>query len=553
MANSKISVADYGASPTNTNNAVALRKAIEDCHGRKGLTLVFPPGVYHLRDEDAIELQETVMTGKFGENFERMMFFPYAPYVKGLSFAGCEDLTVQADGAVLMCDGFMEPISLERCRYVTINGLTIDYLRKPFSCGKIINRGEKHFDVKIDPAYPIMEKTPFSRSLFWNLTQNHLCRTICWPSKEYLGPQTVRLTGPVPTEAGEILIYSSHTLHFRPAILIHEAENITLNHVTIHSQPGMGIVGHRGHNITLNALKIIPSAQLHFSTNTDATHFTSCTGLLTFNECHIEGQADDSTNIHNYYQTIVQIIQKTAETETLKLRVDAPTGTHAQVLDFPDPGNILELVERETLKTVEKFQMVDVKCFPERWYCEVTIQGHLPKDIGKYYLIDATRVPQVIIQKSHFCNNAGRLLIKTRKARIEHNLFENTLGSGVFAGAEEAWKEGLTPEDIIIRNNTFINCAEAITITLSAKDPTSVGINKRITIENNIIEGNHQLGGIFISNAEDVLIRQNQVKGCNPSITLQYSQRIKAVENPECNYKLSSSVSDYYIDNNPSE
>ena len=78
-----------------------------------------------------------VMSGAFGINPEPTIFRPYFPYVRGLDFTGIEDLTVEADGAELLCEGWMAPLSLEGCRNLTIRGLTIDYRRPPHSIGTV--------------------------------------------------------------------------------------------------------------------------------------------------------------------------------------------------------------------------------------------------------------------------------------------------------------------------------------------------------------------------------------------------------------------------------
>jgi hypothetical protein len=282
------------------------------------------------------------------------------------------------------------------------------------------------------------------------------------------------------------------------------------------------------------------------STNTDATHFTACTGTILFDHCHIEGQPDDSTNVHCYYQSITKIINQTPDEVTVKLRVDAPTGTHAQVLDHPDIGNDMELVEIETLKTVKTFRVLDVKTFPEQWYCEVTFQGQLPPNFQKYYLVDITRNPKVIIRNCHFNNTLTRVLLKSRHAIIENNIFEN-VGTAIFCGAEEGWKEGHTVEDIIIRNNNFINCSEAISINVSAKNASIVGINKQITIENNTIEGGPGMSGIFVGNSQDVVIQNNHVKGIQPGIRIQQSKKIKMNQNTDCKIELGADVSELIL------
>jgi hypothetical protein len=380
---------------------------------------------------------------------------------------------------------------------------------------------------------------PLTRVMFHNATEDRFIRKSGWPRGEVISDQLIRFTGESPDEEGEIIAMMPHTLHFRPAILIHESIDVTLNDVTIHAQPGMGIVGHRGNNITMNRLSIIPSAGVHMSTNTDATHFTSCTGALTFDGCHIEGQGDDSTNIHNYYFTIAKNLGE----NNVQLRVDAPTGTHAQVLDHPDAGDVLELVGLDNLQPVQTYNVLDVKNFPQQWISEVTLDGKLPDDIAKYMLVDITLLPHVVMRNNTICNNNGRVLIKVRNVLIENNVIEKNVGTGIVVAAEGWWKEGLTSTDINICQNQILRCGGGISIHVDAKDKTAIGLQKRITIENNTIEGIGNEVGISINNAEDVTVRDNQIRNCHPGLKIQYSRHIQIVGNPEHDIEVGPGVS----------
>lgn len=107
-----VNVTDFGAVPDDgRDDTRALRRAAEYCRTHPGTTLVMPAGVYRLRDAEAERLEEEVLAGKMGANPEEVIFKPYYPYVKGLDFTGAEDVTVEARGAVLMCEGWMEPLS----------------------------------------------------------------------------------------------------------------------------------------------------------------------------------------------------------------------------------------------------------------------------------------------------------------------------------------------------------------------------------------------------------------------------------------------------------
>jgi xanthine dehydrogenase molybdopterin-binding subunit B len=108
-----VSVAEFGAVPNDGRNDIdSLRAALDACRTRRPRTFRIAPGRYDLRDEEAVRLMNQVMSGALGINPESAIFRPYFPYVRGLDFAGIQDLTVEADGVELLCHGWMEPLSL---------------------------------------------------------------------------------------------------------------------------------------------------------------------------------------------------------------------------------------------------------------------------------------------------------------------------------------------------------------------------------------------------------------------------------------------------------
>ena len=125
-----ISVLDFGAKPNDgKDDTKALRKAAEFCRNNQRTTLEMPAGIYQLRDAKAEKLEKDILAGKMGPNPEETIFTPYYPYVSGLDFSGSKDITIHANGAILLCEGWMEPISLIDCTNFNLEGLTIDYKR----------------------------------------------------------------------------------------------------------------------------------------------------------------------------------------------------------------------------------------------------------------------------------------------------------------------------------------------------------------------------------------------------------------------------------------
>jgi hypothetical protein len=545
-----VSVADFGAVANDgQSDTRALRAAIESCRRPGPKTLVLPPGRYDLRDEDAVRLMREVMSGAFGINPERAIFRPYFPYVRGLDFTGVEDLTVEASGAELVCDGWMEPLSLRSCRSVTIRGLTIDYLRPPHSVGTIANITRTAFDVEFPDRYPVHSGMPSPRVMLWDRAAGRLLGPSVYPRRnEEIRPQVLRFYAACPRGAEGMLALVAHSVHFRPAILLLRAEDVLLERVTIHSQPGMGIVGHRSRNLTFEGLRVVPRAGSVMSTNTDATHFTSCDGFIHFLGCQFEGHGDDATNIHSYYYTV-----SSADAEaTYDLSVDAPTGTHAQVLDHPDPGDQLELVEKETLRSVGSFEVASVENFPEEWRSRVRLDRPIPVDPTDHYLINASRLPSVRIEGCQVRSHRARaFLIKTRDVLIQDNTIENTTGTAIHVGAEGYWREGPASADVTIRNNRILGCgrgegtrhgASGIAVDVDAPRTDVPGLHRRILIEGNQIVGEGGERGIYVGGARDVTIRFNQIANVRIPIEVQHSDGVAVYENDGVEARLGPGV-----------
>ena len=517
-----ISVSDFGAIPDDSvNDRTAISEALDYCKNNEVRKLIFPPGQYILEHPEAVALMNNVMDMKLGENPEKIIFSPYYKYIKGLDIAGHQYLELSGNGVVLTCIGWMEPISIENSTNITVTGFTIDYLRQPHSEGKIIRLTDNYFDVEFPEEYPVTNNMAMPRIMFFDVKKDRLeSESIYFPEKnELIQPQTMRIWSKIPASYLNDVALINHSFHFRPAVLIHECKDVNVIDVTIHSQPGMGIVGHRSHNILMSGLRVVPRPGRRQSTNTDATHFSSCTGYIHFKNCMFEGQGDDATNVHNYYYTITKKLE------------NAPSGTHAQVLDFPDIGDTLELVYKSSLKPVTKVTVADVDTFPDKWETHIELNEELALDLERYYLINISRLPSLHLEGCMILSHLARgILIKTRNVIIENNTIMETTGTGIQIGAEGYWHEGPGSENVLIRNNRIIRCGLGdgiqketcgIVVSVGSPDPAKSGVHKNLTFENNIIEGENAKYGIYVTGSDNVKIRYNQISGCEIPIYVE--------------------------------
>ena len=522
----RISVLDFGAKPDDgKDDTNALRKAAQYCREHKNVTLYMPQGEYRLRDAEAERLESEVLAGKMGQNPESTIFTPYYPYVKGLDFTGAEGVTIEAYGATLMCEGWMEPLSLIETKSLTVKGLAIDYKRKPFSEGRVVEIDKGNFVVEFGPQREITDQTPLPRIMLWDNVIGGIYRNPFYYAKqEVLGQNRVRFKGDLPDYMMGAAVAAPHSFHFRPAILILRSEQTMLQDVTIHSQCGMGIVGFDSKDIAMNRLSVIPADGYSFSTNTDATHFASCEGLISFDGCMFRGQGDDATNVHGYYHDIAKV-----NDGEVTLVLKAPTFTHAQVTDVPRVGDRMEVVRIATLEVVDELTVESVSHEAPQTEVKVRLSGKLPEKFGEYYLFNVSKLPRLEFSRSVVWGNLARgVLAKTRGVKIVDNIFRGSTGTAIHVGAESNWKEGTHAKDLTIARNVIVNCglgagcqygASGIAVVIGAPDTNATELHDGVVIEDNTIIGTGANAcGISIRNAKNIRLKNNRIEGCRQGV-----------------------------------
>ena len=116
-----------------------FQKAIDHLKENPGTCLKVPPRTYEISTKKARDAQAGVMNGNFTDDPQSIMFRPEYDYDIGLDFKGLTDCTVDAEGATLLIDGFMEPVCVRACEGVTVSGFTILHKRKPYSKGTVVS------------------------------------------------------------------------------------------------------------------------------------------------------------------------------------------------------------------------------------------------------------------------------------------------------------------------------------------------------------------------------------------------------------------------------
>ncbi|MBO4841647.1 MAG: hypothetical protein J5524_11200 [Bacteroidaceae bacterium] len=509
-----VSVAKFGARPDDgRSDTEALRRAAAYCRKHPQTTLCFPAGMYQLDDPVAIDIERRAISGALGKGLEVQwaLFQPQKPYVTGLDFTGCEGLTIEARGARLQVEGWMQVLSFVGCKGVKVNGMEITYRRPAATEGRVVRTSEKDFDIEYDPAlYAYIDSIVQGRYYFYSSERRHFYYGYIWDA-ELLRPGLVRVSSKEQPPVGDVLIIR-YGGHYRPCVMLRESEDITLRDLSIRSYPGMGVVGHLCHNILIDSLNVTPEEGRFSSTSTDATHFTSCSGDLTICHSTFAGNGDDCTNIHNYYW---HIMPDATDLSRIEVRVEG-ADLHAQALDYPLVGDTLILLNRRTMREVGCYVTRACNIDAENWRVDVTLDHPLPTaDCRQLLMYNYSRFPRVQILDNVVDYNNGRaFLLKARDVVVRGNRIGRSTLSAIKLGAELSWHEAGPVEHVVVEDNEIQGAGtdrgyRATGVMVTTESPeTPSHVNRNILIRNNHIEGIHPIA-ILLHDAQDVEIYGN--------------------------------------------
>lgn len=526
-----ISVEDFGARPNDgENDFEALRKATAYCREHPGTTLFFPPGRYDIDNEKAREIEYKAISGAYGENVQGVLFKPDAPYVTALDLRDCDNTTVLAHGATLHLHGWYEVITLQGARDVNVEGISILYDRPPATIGRIVTSNRDWFDAEFDTLrYRFIDKTVTGRLHFFDTKRNRLYMGQV-TKKELLGPGRIRFHSTTAPAPGDWFVLR-HSGHYRPAIMIKECEHITIRDVKIHSQPGMGIVGHLTKDILIDNLQVIPEPGSVISTNTDATHFTSCSGTVTLQNSKFKGQGDDCTNIHGYYYKMYPDANNKIE-----IRIEE-ADLHALSLDYPQIGDTMAVIDKQNMSEQGRYAVRSVDTSSMAWKVVIELDRPVDPDaFEKCYMWNRTRFPKVrILNNSVHSHLARSFLVKSRDVVIAGNCILNSTITAIKLGAELSWRESGPAENVLVEKNYITGCGYAmddsvpscITLSTEAQELPPC-LNRNIVIRNNVFDTEKPIA-VLLKDAENVVVANNTT-GKKNYVTTENCRNVKVIE-----------------------
>lgn len=503
-----INVSDFGAIPNDGIDDVrAIQRALEACRADGPKKLVFEKGQYDFYPTFAMERYCFISNND--EGLKRIAF----------DLANISDLTIDGQGAELMFHGGVNPFVLQDSTNIELRDFSVDFSRSFHSEAIILGHDADGMDVEIREGFPFKvnrgtllftekdeiegQLTTVSKGNEYGsshmleydtekretayMAQDFYFSGINGYPAESLGGRKVRIRVPgLKGIPGNTICFGPNHRRY-PGFVLSDSREIRFQNVTIHHAGGMGILGQRSHNITVDNCKVTPSNGRMISTTADATHFVNCTGKITLSNNLFENQKDDATNIHGIYAQVIERVDDNKVIIQLK---------HIQQhgFDFVEPGMELEFVRGKSMityatATVKGVRRINKEC------TEITFRKSLPDNLEIGDAVAEIRdYPEILIAGNIIRNNRARgMLLNCRgKTVVENNYFHSPGAAILFEGDSFFWFEQGGVRDCVIRNNVFDNCLFGVwgnaVIDVKAgirEDRENSRYNRNVRIENN--------------------------------------------------------------------
>lgn len=466
-----IFVSEYGCTPNTYENCVVqIQKAINDCKKYKAKVLSFQKGRYDIWPEGAIRKEY------FISNTSTEQECPSKIKTIGLMFDGIKDLEIDGNGALLMYHGKMITMALDSCENIKIHSLSTDFERPTASEVEYIKKDDTGVTVSFHPdsRYEIVDgkinligegwKSNLIHCIEWDKNTSFFTYSNGWnilskAKATEVSPGVVhfKTSNDFSPQLGNILTMRD-IIRDQVGMFIKESENVFLKNVNMHYMHGLGIVNQYSSNITMDSVMCMPSRTSGriLAASADMMHFSGCKGKITVQNCRFEGAHDDPINIHG---TNLRVISK-IDDETLLLRF-----MHGQSYGFTSfhEGDKIAFVLAATMQRINKeYTVVKAKKISER-EIEIVLDKPVPEklEIGLDCVENITYTPEVVIRNNYFTRTSTRGLLVTtpKKVIIENNIFEKTGMSAILIESDaEGWFESGPVNDVLISNNTFIDC-----------------------------------------------------------------------------------------------
>ena len=529
----EVHLRDYAHLVEGDDWTLAVREALHQCKLQPGSTLHLDGGRKHFRKKYAAEREYYITNNDGGHKF---IVFPVI---------GFEGLTIDGDGADLIFHGTINPFVIDQSHDIVLRNFSVDYEHPFYFQGRIVSADEHHCEMEYDTS--VYEMTPGENCLTfgwaaddWSyrvetmLTTEFDAKTgapsaylpeyfVCFlnpPEKIPEGDWNRYVTASLPAP-GRLLLkgefHFSHTVgnvfvctwnwRYNPGFFLNQSQEILFEDVTLYHTAAMGIVGQLCENVTMVRVNAVmrKGSGRYLTVCADATHFLNCTGRIRYESCTFLNMLDDGGNIHGTYTKYARDI----DDHTILLEYGHPQQCGVNLYS---PGDKVNIVDNLTMQAVREMTVRSAELFTNN-ALRLEFEETLPQMRKGYVVENFTKMPELYINNCETGDNRPRgFLISTRKhVEVTNSVFHNMVFALHLTGDTNNWFESGPCNDVVVRNNRFVNAAYSWGAVIEIDSNVRVGhapYHSNILIEDNYFELQDKRF-LKADHAENLVMRNN--------------------------------------------
>lgn len=467
-----------------------------------------------------------------------------------LTLKNLKDVEIVADNVEMICTETTRAITIEKCKNLTLRGLTIDYDPLPFTQGKITDMApdKSWLEFELFEGFPDDKLT--LRIEIFDQTTNELKRitSFSWRPITSLGDRRYRVSKEKGykfdpkidlEEVGDILVTNNSNAaggENPHAIVTSHSSGITLENIRLYASNCFSYLEYYCDGTTYRNCSIDrrppeqdlkPRAYKRLrSSNVDAFHSKHALRGPQILNCTAKFMGDDAVNICGEYYMIMGSkgnIVRILSNKDFNLAVGTPaelvsyTGERipdAKVTAIADDG----VVHEEEIQFVAAQQMNNGTRYA------------LSRPTTKAYAITLDRVVDLprgsviasmnhmgngfLVQNCDFGMNRSRgILIKASHGAVINNRLHGTWGPAILVTPEWWWLESGSSNDVKITGNKISDCRDipiAVRATGGNGLEAPAGAHNRISITGNSI-CKSPFPAIFVSSTRELILSGNNI------------------------------------------
>lgn len=517
--------ADYGIQPGNEvgKELNSLLRKMRKQGGEK--RIVFPDGIYFINAEtcpvEKLYITNTIPEREYKPGEEKHM------QAVAFDIRDTCNLTLSGTGATFVTRGKLTNAIIVNSRNITFEGMEITAENPDEHELTVEKVGDGYADFRLDSSSKYIKRNgrfyfvghDYETSFLFNVRRGWYFGKISGGNTDrivrsphpFRGYRSISELGPglfrVKFDSAEHInkgdrycLYDCRRTHV--GIFMEGSENIVLKDIRQRHNVSLALVAQNTENITVEGVDFIPDGDgdKMFASYADFMQFCMCRGKVSVTGSRFIGAGDDVMNVHGTH-----LMVKSVRGKTLSLRFMHPDSYG--YLPFNE-GDFIEFINPDTLIPQGRAKVVSARLISKHTV-ELKIDDASAAEKG-LAVENVSLCPEVYFADNYMSRVVTRgLLITTRgKVLIENNHFNNMIMPSVLCSDDaRTWYESGLCTDVTVRGNTFSGGDFPYIQVLPENSPYTNPVHGKITIENNIFEGNN---GVDIQRCERLIFRGNK-------------------------------------------